>query len=158
MNSIFLLLGSNLGNRHLFLKQAAQAIETGVGPITQYSSVYQTQAWGKTTEPDYLNQVLAVVTLLTPRQVLTAILTIEKQLGRERTEKWGSRTIDIDILFYNDAVINEPDLVIPHPHLHQRKFVLEPLAEIAPALVHPVLKQTILQLNTLQDTLIVKKL
>ncbi len=158
MNAIFLLLGSNLGNRQQFLQQAAQTIEQQIGHIMLQSSIYETQAWGKTTEPDYLNQVLAVDTLLTARQVLTGILAIEQQLGRERAEKWGSRIIDIDILFYNDAIINEPDLVIPHPHLHQRKFVLEPLAQIAPAFMHPVLGKNILELNTLQDGLIIKKL
>jgi len=158
MIDVFLLLGSNLGDRHLFLKQADEAIGREVGNIVKRSSVYQTQPWGKTDEPDYLNQVLLVKTDLLPRDVLQRILTIEQTMGRRRVEKWGSRTIDIDILFYGDSIVNEYDLVIPHPHLHQRKFVLEPLAEIAPAFIHPVLNESILQLNNFEDTLIVKKL
>jgi len=158
MNAIFLLLGSNLGNREMFLKQAAAGLEQEVGTIVKTSSVYETQAWGKTDVPDYLNQVLLLNTAFTPQVVLGKILAIEKKLGRERTEKWGSRTIDIDILFYDDQVINEPDLVVPHPQLHLRKFVLEPLAEIAPDFVHPVLNKNILTLNRYTDALIVKKL
>jgi len=158
MNDVFLLLGSNLGDRQLFLQQADEAISREVGNIIKRSSVYQTQSWGKTDEPDYLNQVLLVKTDLSPGDVLQRILAIEQTMGRRRAEKWGSRTIDIDILFYDDEVINEPDLVIPHPHLHERKFVLEPLAEIAPEYIHPVLNKSILQLNNFADTLIVKKL
>ena len=158
MIDVFLLLGSNLGNRQLFLKQADDAIAQRVGNIIKRSSVYETQSWGKTDEPDYLNQVLQVQTALPPRGVLQCILAIEQTMGRKRIEKWGSRTIDIDILFYGDEVVNEADLIIPHPHLHQRKFVLEPLAEIAPGYIHPVLNKSILQINNFEDTLIVKKL
>ena len=158
MVDVFLLLGSNLGYRQLFLANAAEAIEREVGSIVKQSSVYETQSWGKTDLPDYLNQVLVVRTDLSARDVLLRILAIEKSMGRERTEKWGSRTIDIDILFYADDIINEPDLIVPHPYLHQRKFVLEPLAEIAPQHMHPVLNKSILQLNSIDDTLIVKKL
>lgn len=158
MIDVFLLLGSNLGNRQLFLQQADDAIAQRVGNIIKRSSVYQTQSWGKTNEPDYLNQVLQVQTALPPREVLQCILAIEQTMGRERAEKWGSRTIDIDILFYGDEIVNQADLIIPHPHLHQRKFVLEPLAEIAPGYIHPVLNKSILQINNFEDTLIVKKL
>ncbi|WP_448697328.1 2-amino-4-hydroxy-6-hydroxymethyldihydropteridine diphosphokinase [Mucilaginibacter sp. AW1-3] len=158
MIDVFLLLGSNLGHRQLFLQQAEEAIGSQVGTVVKRSSVYETQSWGKTDLPDYLNQVLLVKTILKPREVLQRILAIEQTMGRERTEKWGSRTIDIDILFYGNEIVNEPDLVIPHPHLHQRKFVLEPLAEIAPQYIHPVLNKTILILNGFTDTLIVKKL
>jgi len=158
MNDVFLLLGSNLGNRQLFLNNAGEAIDREVGSVINHSSIYETQSWGKTDQPDYLNQVLLVRTDLSAREVLERILAIEKSMGRERIEKWGSRTIDIDILFYGDAVISEPDLIVPHPHLHQRKFVLEPLAEIAPQHIHPVLNKSISQLNIFDDTLIVKKL
>lgn len=142
-----MLLGSNMGNRQLFLENAISQIETLVGPVIRQSAVHQTLAWGKTDEPDYLNQVLLVETAMPARQLLQTILGIEKQLGRERKEKWGSRTIDIDILFYGNEVINEPDLVVPHPQLHNRKFTLAPLAEIAPGYIHPVLLQSIAQLN-----------
>ncbi|HEY9197582.1 MAG TPA: 2-amino-4-hydroxy-6-hydroxymethyldihydropteridine diphosphokinase [Mucilaginibacter sp.] len=158
MIDVFLLLGSNLGDRKWFLQQAINHIRGTVGPVVKTSSVYETQSWGKTDAPDYLNQVLQVQTVLSAREVLTIILNIELLLGRKREEKWGSRTIDIDILFYGDALINEPELKIPHPELQKRRFTLEPLAEIAPDFVHPVIKKNILQLkNELIDKLVVKK-
>jgi 2-amino-4-hydroxy-6-hydroxymethyldihydropteridine diphosphokinase len=102
--------------------------------------------------------VLELKSVLPAREILRKILAIENLLGRKREEKWGSRIIDIDILFYGDAIINEADLKVPHPELHNRRFTLEPLAEIAPALIHPVLNKNILQLkNELNDSLIVKK-
>jgi 2-amino-4-hydroxy-6-hydroxymethyldihydropteridine diphosphokinase len=159
MNNVFLLTGSNLGDRNLFLTQSMLHIENEVGTVLKASSVYQTQSWGKTDSPDYLNQVLLVQTVLTAQAVLGKILNIELVMGRVREEKWGARKIDIDILFYNSAIINEPELHIPHPELHNRRFTLEPLAEIAPLFVHPVLNKNILQLkNELKDNLIVKKL
>jgi len=158
MNNIFLLLGSNLGDRKLFLKQAVDHIEAEIAPVVKLSSVFETQSWGKTDAPDYLNQVIQLHTSLPARVLLEKILAIEILLGRERKEKWGSRTIDIDILFYGDEVIHEPDLQVPHPELHKRRFTVEPLAEIAAAFVHPVLNKNILQLkNELIDNLIVKK-
>jgi 2-amino-4-hydroxy-6-hydroxymethyldihydropteridine diphosphokinase len=159
MVNVFLLLGSNLGDRHLFLKQAIERIEKEIAPALKASSVYETQSWGKTDAPDYLNQVVMLQTDLSAQIILQKILNIEHILGRSRREKWGSRTIDIDILFYGDAIINEPGLQIPHPELHKRRFTLAPLAEIAPRLVHPVLKNNILHIkNQLKDNLIVKKL
>ena len=105
-----------------------------------------------------MNQVLELQTNMPAREVLQKVLAIEHSLGRKREEKWGSRVIDIDILFYGEAVINEPDLKVPHPELHNRRFTLEPLAEIAADFVHPVLNKDILQLkNELNDSLIVKK-
>lgn len=159
MNTVFLLLGSNEGNRQLYLQQAAGKIAQQVGKVVKASAVYETQAWGKTDEADYLNQVLMLQTDLQPRIVLDTILQIEQKLGRKREVKWGARTIDIDILFYNDEVINEPDLIIPHPELQNRRFTLEPLAEIAPNFVHPVILKNMLQLKSdLKDCLVVKKL
>lgn len=159
MHSVLLLLGSDLGDREMFLKQAISQIGAQVGPVIKTSSVYETQSWGKTDAPDYLNQVILLHTELKPRKVLDIILTIEKSLGRERNEKWGPRTIDIDILFYDGDIIDEPGLQIPHPQLHKRRFTLEPLAEIAPDWLHPVLKKNILQLKAeLSDDLIVKRI
>jgi 2-amino-4-hydroxy-6-hydroxymethyldihydropteridine diphosphokinase len=159
MFDIFLLLGSNLGDRKQHLLQAIALIEQNIAPVLKASSVYETQAWGKTEEPDYLNQVVMLRTVLSPKKLLETTLSIENTLGRQRQEKWGSRTIDIDILFYDKMIINEEDLRIPHPELHKRRFTLEPLAEIAPELLHPELHQNILQLkNELKDNLIVKKL
>jgi 2-amino-4-hydroxy-6-hydroxymethyldihydropteridine diphosphokinase len=159
MHSVFLLLGSNLGNRHLFLQKAIELIENDIAPVLKASAVYETQSWGKMDAPDYLNQVIELQTSLPAQAILEKILKIENDLGRRREEKWGSRTIDIDILFYGQVIINELGLHIPHPELHKRRFTLEPLAEIAPELVHPVLNKNILQLKTeLKDSLIVKKL
>jgi 2-amino-4-hydroxy-6-hydroxymethyldihydropteridine diphosphokinase len=158
MIDVFLLLGSNLGDRKLFLQQAIAHIEKGIAPIVQASGVYETQSWGKTDAPDYLNQVLLLQTDMPAQMVLKKILSIELLLGRRREEKWGSRTIDIDILFYGDAVIDEPDLKVPHPEMHKRRFTLEPFAQIAPNFIHPLIKKNILQLKSeLKDDLIVKK-
>ena len=159
MVTVFLLLGTNLGNRELFLREAITHIEQLVAPVTKTSAIYETQSWGKTDQPDYLNQVITLQTNLTARDVLNKILDIELLMGRKREEKWGSRIIDIDILFYGDAVINEPGLIVPHLELHNRRFTLEPLAEMAPEFLHPALNKNILTLkNELKDSLIVKKL
>jgi len=159
MHEVFLLLGSNLGNRELFLKQAIAYIETEIAPVIKKSSVYETQSWGKTDAPDYLNQVMFLKTTLNPQAVLQKALAIENKLGRQREEQWGSRTIDIDILFFEQQIISEPGLVIPHPELHKRRFTLEPLAEIAPEWTHPVFKKKISQLKSeLIDKLNVKKI
>jgi 2-amino-4-hydroxy-6-hydroxymethyldihydropteridine diphosphokinase len=159
MNDVYLLLGSNLGDRNLFLQQAIQHIEKNISPVVKVSSVYETQSWGKTDVPDYLNQVVMLQTDMPPQTILKKILEIEIVLGRRRDEKWGSRTIDIDILFYGERVIDEWGLQIPHPELHKRRFTLEPLNEIAPDFIHPGLKKTIFQLiNELTDDLIVKKI
>jgi len=159
MIDVFLLLGSNLGNREEYLRKAIDLIGTELGAVTQKSSIYETEAWGKTDEPSYLNQVVRINTELPARQVLEKVLQIETKMGRVREEKWGSRIIDIDILFYGQDIINEPGLIVPHPELHNRRFSLEPLNEIAPDLLHPVLEKSIFQLKSkLKDNLIVKKL
>jgi 2-amino-4-hydroxy-6-hydroxymethyldihydropteridine diphosphokinase len=158
MQSVFLLLGSNLGDRKAFLEKAIQRIQASVSPVLRKSSVYETQSWGNTDAPDYLNQVILLATDLSATGLLQKILQIEKDMGRRREEKWGSRTIDIDILFYGDQLINGPDLQVPHPELHKRKFTLEPLAELAPYFVHPGLKKNILTLKAeLFDNLHVKR-
>lgn len=159
MIDVFLLLGSNLGDRQLYLNEAIEHISNSIARVTKISSVYETASWGKTDLPDYLNQVIVLKTELPALEVLTKILNIENVLGRRREEKWGSRTIDIDILFYGQSVINEPNLQVPHPELHNRRFTLDPLAEIAPQFVHPLLNKNILQIKSeLKDNLIVKKL
>ena len=159
MYDVYLLLGSNLGDRRLFLQQAIEYIQQDIAPIVKISSVYETQSWGKTDLPDYLNQVIMLQTALPAQTILKKILEIEITLGRRREEKWGSRTVDIDILFYGDDIINEPGLQVPHPELHKRRFTLEPLNEISPGLKHPVFKTTTSELiNALNDDLIVKKI
>lgn len=158
MIDVFLLLGGNMGDRLKYLEKAVKQIDSRIGEVVSVSGVFQTQSWGKTDEPDYLNQAVKLRTDKPARQVLEHALAIERDLGRERKEKWGSRTIDIDILFYGDAVINEPDLIVPHPGLPHRRFALEPLSEIAGNFVHPVLRKTISDLkNDVSDDLIVKK-
>lgn len=159
MINVFLLLGSNLGNREAYLQKAIQLIEQNIAPLINASGIYETQSWGKTDEPDYLNQVVQLNTELPAQIVLERILDIEIMLGRKRDVKWGSRIIDIDILFYGDKIINEPGLIVPHPELHNRRFTLEPLVELAPDFIHPLLKKNILKLKSeLKDSLIVKKL
>jgi 2-amino-4-hydroxy-6-hydroxymethyldihydropteridine diphosphokinase len=159
MNSVFLLLGGNIGNRQHFLREAIKLIEADIASVLKTSSIYETQSWGKTDAPDYLNQVIVIETELSAQEILRRILAIELVLGRKRDEKWGSRTIDIDILFYGAEIVDDEKLHIPHPELHKRRFTLEPLAEIAPDLIHPILNKTILLIkNELKDSLIVKKL
>ena len=159
MIDVFLLLGSNLGGRQLFLQKAIDHIETDIAIVIKRSSIYETQSWGKTDAPNYLNQVIQLKTDLTPQAMLQKVLRIESILGRKREEKWGSRIIDIDILFYGSDIIAEPGLNIPHQHLHNRMFTLAPLSEIAPDFIHPILNKNVFELkNELKDNLIVKKL
>lgn len=130
-----------MGDRH---KQLANALMhlASVGTIVNRSSIYETAAWGKTDQPDFLNQAIELETQLLPHELLTQCLSIEKKLGRERHEKWDARTIDIDIVYFDDKIIDSQDLQIPHPRMTERKFMLMPLTEIAPDFVHPVLGKT----------------
>ena len=146
MNKVFLLIGGNMGDRLQNLRQAKQELEFTCGPVVNSSSVYETAAWGKTDQEAFLNQALELHTELPAQELIITILEVEEKLGRRRLEKFGPRIIDIDILFYNDAVIDEPNLSVPHPQLPYRRFALAPMNEIAPQLVHPVLQQTIAQL------------
>ena len=146
MNKAYLLTGGNLGNREDNLAQAKQLIIEQCGNIVTASSLYETAAWGNTDQPAFLNQALAVDTLLNAKQLIRHLLKIEKQLGRIREEKYGPRIIDIDILLFNNEKHNYHFLKLPHPEMQNRRFVLLPLAEIAPEILHPVLNKTILQL------------
>ena len=155
----YLLLGSNLGDSLKYLADASELIGNRLGIIRVNSSLYRTASWGKHDQPDFINKVIGLDTELSPRELLKGILAIEFELGRERNERWGSRTIDIDILLFGDQIIDQPDLKIPHPFLHERRFSLEPLCEIAPAFIHPLLSKSISELlNDLSDNLFVKKL
>jgi 2-amino-4-hydroxy-6-hydroxymethyldihydropteridine diphosphokinase len=159
MEEAYLLLGSNLGDSKKKLSDALKIIGKKVGSIVRTSSLYKTESWGIADQPDFINQVICLGTDLQPRQLLQQILSIENQLGRVRAEKWGSRTIDIDILFYGNRIVQDEDLIIPHPFLHLRRFTLMPLCEINPELYHPVLKEKVIDLlNKLEDNLQVKKL
>lgn len=139
----FLLLGTNLGDRKKNLLIARNAIEVSVGPILKASSIYQTEAWGKTDQPDFLNQALEVQTTLSAEDVLAEILKIEQTMGRARRVHWGERIMDIDILLYEKKMVSSSSLTIPHPQLPNRRFALEPLAEIGGDVMHPILQLTI---------------
>ena len=146
MNIVFLQLGGNLGDREQLLKDAILAIENRVGNIIDLSKVYESTPWRVEGQNNYLNQIIKVKTTLLAREVLSTVLNIEKQLGRIRLEKWGERLIDIDIIFYNNSIIETPELCIPHKHLHERMFVLTPLCDIASKMVHPKYNKTIEEL------------
>lgn len=147
-----------MGKRERYLAEARTLIGRHCGPVCRESSIYETEAWGQTDQPSFLNQVLAIATALGPTQLIRELLDIEKRIGRVRSEKYGPRTIDIDILLFNNEIINTPLLQVPHPRMASRRFVLAPLAEIAPELIHPALHKTITQLLAeCPDTLRVKK-
>lgn len=154
-----MLLGSNLGDRQLFLKEADRLLQEQAGRILERSSIYETEPWGHTNKNNFLNQVLLVETSLDPYELLKVIKAIETKLGRIRkAQRYSPRCIDIDILFYNDGVYFSDDLAIPHPRLHDRMFTLVPLNEIAPDYLHPILKKTIRKLiNDCDDKLAVRK-
>ena len=142
MNKVYLLIGGNIGDRMANLAMAVEFIEKYLGNMVQISSIYETAAWGNTNQADFLNQAICIETSLSPKDLMTQILLIEQKMGRERTIPLGPRTIDIDILYYNDAIVENEQVTIPHPRMSQRKFVLYPLAEIAPKYVHPLLNKT----------------
>ena len=159
MNKAFLSIGSNQGDRFDHLEKARKGISEFIGDITKTSSVYETAAWGFKNQADFLNRVFEVSTELKPLEIMEFIERIETELGRVRYKKWGMRKIDIDILFYNDAIIMTDHLKIPHPLLQDRKFVLVPLNEIGPELIHPVLNKSVRKLLELcKDELGVRKM
>jgi 2-amino-4-hydroxy-6-hydroxymethyldihydropteridine diphosphokinase len=159
MNKAYLLTGGNIGNRAGYLKAAEEDIARFCGSILKKSSLYETAAWGKTDQRDFLNQVMLIDTGLFAHELMQKIIGIETNMGRTRSEKYGARIIDIDIIFFNDEVIHEPALIIPHPQMHHRRFVLEPMSEIAPEFVHPVfLKKISTLLKECGDKLNVKRI
>lgn len=139
-------IGSNLGNREQNCLEAIRLLSDKGFVIGRQSSMYETGPWGVKDQPRFINMAIEIETDKTPIELLNFLKSIEKDIGREETVKWGPRAIDLDILFYDDLLLNEPDLQIPHRHMHEREFVLKPLAEIAPDKIHPVLKKTIRQL------------
>ena len=146
MEDVYLLIGGNMGNREEYLEKAKLAIEKRCGKIKKQSAVYETEAWGITHQEKFLNQALAIQTRLSPQDLLNTILDIEGLLGRKRAVKYGPRIIDIDILLYNNQVVNLRDLKIPHPELQNRRFALQCLNDIASDQVHPVLQKPVAQL------------
>jgi 2-amino-4-hydroxy-6-hydroxymethyldihydropteridine diphosphokinase len=158
-NGIFLLLGTNLGDRSQHLAMARAQIEAKAGQIVRSSAIYQTAAWGKTDQPDFYNQVIEIESILSPDDLLRTTSAIEEAMGRVRTETWGARTMDIDILLYGDVIVEREQLTIPHPRMNSRRFTLIPLAEIAPEVIHPVEQKTIRELLAIcSDTLNVSRL
>ena len=148
VNTAYLCLGGNVGDRKKIIESALYIINNNVGKITAKSSIYETEAWGVDNHHPYLNQCISVITSYNPLELISSLLNIENQLGRERinSDNYNPRTLDIDVLFFNDEIINYPNLIVPHPRLHLRNFVLMPLKEIAPHFLHPKLKKTITEL------------
>ena len=150
MARVCLSLGSNLGPRETYLRKALQALDKELGSLVKCSSFYETLPWGFSSDSLFLNAAACYDTLLSPEEVLAVTQQIEKSLGRKEKSRQGQyadRCIDIDILLYDDRVMQTPDMILPHPHMAERMFVLEPLAEIMPHMLHPQLRKTIFQLK-----------
>ncbi|MER3499464.1 MAG: 2-amino-4-hydroxy-6-hydroxymethyldihydropteridine diphosphokinase, partial [Chitinophagaceae bacterium] len=146
MNRAILLTGGNIGDRKEYLSKAREAIAASCGTIINTSSVYETEAWGKRDQDSFYNQALVLETRLNASELLHCLLRVEQKLGRVREEKYGPRTIDIDIIFFNNDIIHQPHLTIPHPEVQNRRFALQCLVEIVPEYTHPLLRRTIEQL------------
>ena len=144
---VFLSLGSNMGNKEENLEMAVASLGKTDGiTVTKKSQWISTEAWGNENQDEFLNGAVEIMTYLEPEELLGEIQRIELELGRERIEKWGPRTMDIDIVLYEDRVIYDENLIVPHPYMHVRDFVLKPLSEIAPFFIHPVYKKNISEL------------
>ncbi len=146
LEKIYLHTGSNLGQKEEHLERAMQLIDENIGRITAQSDIYETEAWGNNDQPNFVNQAFEVLTSLSPTELMSQILKIEASMGRIRSQKWTARIIDIDIIFYGDQIIKTENLVIPHPFMHERNFVLIPLLEIAEDFIHPGLSLSIRKL------------
>lgn len=145
-HKVYLGIGSNLGNRYEFLQQTVEKLKEIVD-IKEYSKIYEAPPWGVKQQPSYLNACIMGETELEPDALLQAAQKIEEELGREKTFRWGPHVTDIDILFYDDLVLESPHLTIPHPAMHERAFTLFPLADLAGDMVHPKLKKTVKELR-----------
>ena len=150
-HTVYIALGTNLGDRLANLQAALRSLPPAV-TVTDESHVYETPPWGYEDQPAFLNMVVKAETNLEPEPLLEYLKQLEVQLGREQKFRWGPRLIDLDILFYDDLVLDSPPLVIPHPRLHERAFVLVPLMDVAPDFVHPVLNRSISKLLADVDT------
>lgn len=147
MLECILHLGSNVGDKAYHIELAEILISRRIGMIMVQSKVYETDPWGDTNQENFLNKAVSILTTKSPDEVLKAIKNIERKMGRVYTKKWGPRIIDIDILFYGEEIIKNHNLIIPHPQITNRNFVLIPLIDICPDFVHPVLKKTIRELS-----------
>jgi len=158
MHRVFIGIGSNLGDKIGNCRKALREI-AGFAEIVKISSLYETEPVGKEDQPNFINCVVEINTDLSPHELLTHLKSIEDKLARVRGEKWGPRTIDLDIIFYDDLVMKDDDLIIPHPRAHLRRFVLEPICEIAPDFINPALEISTLELlEKLGDSKVVIKL
>lgn len=156
---LVLLLGGNIGDREYYLREAIRLIGIRLGTVLRSSAIYRTAAWGNTDQPDFYNQVIICRSDLQIGQIMPSILNIETELGRIREEKWAARTIDIDVLLIDDQVIDSEILQVPHPRMAERRFVLEPLAELLPDYQHPLLHLSIQEiLLSCEDPLATHKL
>ena len=159
MNIAFLLIGSNLGNRKMYLQKAVQMVEERCGKVVNQSACYETAAWGFTNQPSFYNQALELETQFSPEHLMLTLLDIEERMGRIRLEKLGPRVIDLDILLFNNLIVNSVLVTIPHPHLTERRFALTALHDIAETIFHPITKTTIHELLVhCNDTLDVYKI
>ncbi|MCK3941555.1 2-amino-4-hydroxy-6-hydroxymethyldihydropteridine diphosphokinase [Streptococcus suis] len=156
----YLSIGGNMGDRQSYLQAALDKLASHPGcQLGLVSNIYETPAWGKTDQADFLNLACQVYTDLSAQEFLTFCQEIEQDLDRVRIEKWGQRTIDLDIIFWDDQVIEEENLIVPHPYAHERAFVLLPLTDIAADYDHPVLQKTVAELLLpLKDVKDIKKL
>jgi len=159
MIKLYILLGGNLGDKQQVFSDARARLNQQVGTITSQSAIYETEPWGFDSDDIFWNQVLEISTAFSPEEVLQQTQQIEHELGRIRkTTQYDSRIIDIDILFYGDQIIEQENLIVPHPRIQERKFALVPLCEIAPELIHPVFQKSITQLlEECRDSLSVEK-
>ena len=146
MAIVYLSLGSNLGDREGNLERAIELLQKRGMLLRKRSSLYETEPWGRTDQPLFLNMALEIETALEPRALLSELQRVEVQAGRKKTYRWGPRTVDLDILLYNHIILSEEALKIPHPFMHKREYVLKPLDEIAPDAVHPVLQMRVHEL------------
>jgi 2-amino-4-hydroxy-6-hydroxymethyldihydropteridine diphosphokinase len=145
---VYLLLGSNIEPRITFIENATRALSQKVGTILAESSLYETAAWGKEDQSNFINKAVCLETHLLPEALLSSLKKMETDLGRKERETWGKREIDIDILLVENFTFFSKTLTIPHPYLHERNFALQPLLEIAPKAVHPIFKKTISEIAT----------
>ena len=146
-NKVVLSLGGNIGDVQQVFELARIQLEKRIGELVISSSLYSTKAWGIENQSDFLNQVVVILTECAPLEVLEFCLIIEEELGRVRKEKWHERIIDIDVLFYEDKIIDSTNLILPHPYIQDRNFILHPLVEIMPGFIHPSLKKTVFELK-----------
>lgn len=142
-NGIYLLLGSNLGDRKKNIASAIAAVEKEIGQIVKHSSLYETEPWGEIPTEAFYNQMILVKSSVPPQGLMEKIIGIEKSMGRTRDRKWENRIIDIDVIFYDNKVFGSGDITIPHPRFEERNFAILPMLELAPDFIHPVSKQSI---------------